>query len=67
MTCRCGCGGIPEVGIYLPGHDAIHRHRLIDEVGGVDNFEALLKLINDYQKGDIDESELAKGVRRLRI
>jgi len=21
-TCACGCGGIPKVGLFLPGHDA---------------------------------------------
>jgi len=65
--CKCGCGGVSQQwGDYLPGHDLIHRNRLIDEAGGVDKLTELLKLVNDYVAGKIGESELANGIRRNR-
>jgi hypothetical protein len=68
MTCKCGCGGTPESPFsdYIPGHDSIHRNRLIDEIGGVDKLEEYLTLIEDYMSGSIGESELAKGFRRMK-
>jgi hypothetical protein len=66
--CKCGCGEIvPQGSIYVSGHDAKHRSKFVDKAGGVDNLEELLNLIDSYRIGDIGESELAKGIRRIRI
>jgi len=40
--CKCGCGGNPLWGEYLPGHDAKHRSNLVDKAGGVDKLDNLL-------------------------
>lgn len=64
--CKCGCGETPEWGDYIPGHDLKHRSQLIDRAGGVDDLTELLNLVDGYMAGDIGESELAKGIRRLR-
>ncbi len=67
-TCKCGCGEIvPQGTMYVPGHDAIHRSKLIDKAGGVDSLQELLRLTDTYMVGEIGESELAKGIRRLRV
>ena len=66
--CKCGCGQNVLLGAdYIPGHDLIHRNQLIDTAGGVDKLADLLKLVDAYITGDIDEGELAKGIRRLRV
>jgi len=65
--CKCGCGKITQQwGDYVPGHDLVHRNRLIDEAGGVDKLTELLNFVNDYVTGKIGESELANGIRRNR-
>ena len=64
--CKCGCGKTPEWGDYIPGHDLIHRSQLIDRAGGVDDLTELLNHVDAYMAGDIGESELARGIRRLR-
>lgn len=66
FKCRCGCGGAPEYGEYLPGHDAKHRSQLIDKAGGVDGLSKLLDLVDYYMDGEIGEREFAKGIRKLR-
>jgi len=63
--CKCGCGKFTTLD-YVPGHDLRHRNRLIDGAGGVDNLTELLRLVDAYTIGEIDEAELTKGVRRLR-
>ncbi len=66
-TCKCGCGEVvPQGTMHVPGHDAIHRSKLIDKAGGVDSLQALLRLADTYMAGEVGESELAKGIRRLR-
>ena len=65
--CKCGCGAIPEWGDYIPGHDLKHRSELIDRAGGVDKLTELLNQVDAYAAGEIGESELAKGIRRLRV
>lgn len=66
--CKCGCGeSVPVYADYVSGHDLIHRAKLIDEAGGVDKLTELLKLAHAYMAGEIGESELAKGIRRLRV
>ena len=64
--CKCGCGGTPEWGDYMPGHDLTHRSKLIDRAGGVDKLTELLDQVDAYMAGEVGESELAKGIRRLR-
>jgi len=67
-TCKCGCGEVvPRGTMYVPGHDAIHRSKLIDKAGGVDSFQELLHLVDTYMAGEIGESEFANGIRRLRV
>ena len=65
--CKCGCGAVPELGDYIPGHDLRHRNQLIDRAGGVDELTELLNVVDAYMAGEIGESELAKGIRRLRV
>jgi hypothetical protein len=65
--CKCGCDGVPEWGDYLPGHDLTHRAKLIDKAGGVDKLTELLILVDAYIVGEIGESELAKGIRSLKV
>lgn len=67
--CKCGtCGlNVPEGSMYIPGHDAIHRSKLIERAGGVDNLEELLILRDNYIKGEIGEGELAQGIRKLEL
>jgi len=65
--CKCGCGETPEWGDYVPGHDLRHRSQLIDRAGGVDKLTELLNQVDAYVAGEIGESELAKGIRRLRV
>jgi len=65
--CKCECGGTPEwPSDYIPGHDLIHRNKLIDRAGGVDDLTELLNQVEAYMSGDIGESEIAKEIRRLR-
>ena len=65
--CKCGCGEIPIwPSDYIPGHDLIHRNKLIDRAGGVDKLTELLDQVDIYMAGEIGESDLAKGIRRLR-
>lgn len=65
--CKCGCG---ETSIwpsdYIPGHDLIHRNRLIDMAGGVDKLTELLKLVEAYIAGDATEADLTRGIRHIR-
>ena len=66
--CKCGCGeSVPVYAGYVPGYDLIHRAKLIDNAGGVDKLSELLKLVDAYIVGEIGESELAKGVRRIQV
>jgi len=66
--CKCGCGEIPIwPSDYIPGHDLIHRNRLIERAGGVDKLTELLRLVEAYSAGDTTEAELTKGIRRLRV
>jgi len=64
--CKCGCGETPEwPSDYIPGHDLIHRNKLIDRAGGVDKLTELLDQVDIYMAGEIGEGDLAKGIRRL--
>ena len=65
--CKCGCDQVVLLGAdYVPGHDLVHRNRLIDRAGGVDKLTSLLEFVDTYVAGEIEEGELAKGIRRLR-
>ena len=64
--CKCGCGEVLVGADYVPGHDLVHRNQLIDRAGGVDKLTNLLELVDAYMAGEIEEGELAKGIRRLR-
>jgi hypothetical protein len=67
QKCKCGCGEFVLLGAdYVPGHDLKHRSQLIDKAGGMDKLTDLLKLVDAYMAGEIEEGELAKGIRRLR-
>src|SRR5215218_2745767 len=48
--CQCGCGGMTGGGLFLPGHDAKMRSRLLTAIraGGPDGEAALDKLLNDF-------------------
>ena len=66
--CKCGCGGaVPPYADYISGHDTRHRAQLVDRAGGVDKLTELLNLVDAYMTGEIGESELAKGIRRLQV
>jgi hypothetical protein len=65
--CKCGCDGTPGwPSDYIPGHDLRHRNKLIDRADGVDKLTELLDQVDAYMAGEIGESDLAKGIRRLR-
>lgn len=66
VKCKCGCGGVvPSDADYLPGHDLIHRNRLVDRAGGVDKLTELLNLLDIYEAGRITTDELADGISHL--
>lgn len=65
VECLCGCGGVPERGEFLPGHDQRLRIQIENSVGGLENLWCLVNGIQEYMKGDITEVELAQQVRNL--
>ena len=44
--CLCGCGHYPKHGIWLPGHDSIHKSRLLKRVRDNDDRDAADELVH---------------------
>ena len=65
VECLCGCGGIPESGVFLPGHDQSLRVQIENSAGGIENLWLLIDNVQGYVHGEITETELAKHVRRI--
>lgn len=62
--CLCGCGGIPEKGDFMPGHDQRLRVRIEESVGGLINLWHIVDAIQEYMAGEINEGQLGKQVRK---
>ncbi len=65
VECLCGCGGVPERGEFLPGHDQRLRIQIEESVGGLINLWRLIDANQEYVIGEINESELAQRIRSL--
>ena len=62
--CLCGCGGIPEKGDFMPGHDQRLRVQIEESVGGLINLWHIVDAIQEYMAGEINEGQLGKQVRK---
>lgn len=62
--CLCGCGGIPEGGEFLPGHDQRLRANIEGSAGGLLNLKHVIDAIEAYVAGEMVETELGRIVRR---
>lgn len=56
--CTCGCGGMTAGGLFLPGHDARYKGRLLARIreGGADGEEALELLAQHPNLYNIDKA-----------
>lgn len=63
--CQCGCGGIPKTGLWLAGHNATHRSRLVNRVRYYADWDAADELI---RRGWLDHvttvAEMVEGLAR---
>ena len=46
MECECGCRGIPKGGSWMPGHDSIHKSRLLNRVRYYADWDAADELVH---------------------
>ncbi len=61
--CECGCGGEPQSGLFLPGHDQKLRTDIERRVGGLIALRELIITAESYYSGDIDSDTLTQKIR----